>query len=119
MTVTAPPRPPEPNDPLELQEIEDIEALIEEARQRTRRRRRMYAAATAVLALIGVSLFIVFGRSGPSLSASSGFPSAPAAAPDQDEAATFTARDVSLHWAWGLVYADGRVIWQFERSTSG
>ena len=44
----------------------------------------MYAAAAAVLALIGVSLFIVFGRSGPSLSASSGLPS-PAGAADQDD----------------------------------
>ena len=63
-----------------------------------------------MLAVIGVSLGIVFGRSGPSLSASSGFPSAPAGAPDQDEAATIVARFAEFHVGWVLVYADGRVI---------
>jgi hypothetical protein len=113
MTVAAPPRPPHPSDPAELQEIEALEALIEEARQRTRRRHRRYAAATAALALIGVSLFIVFGRSGPSENAAAGLP-APAAAANQDEAATVIAHAVRTHWAWVVAFDDGRVIWQFD-----
>ena len=109
MTVTAPPRPPQPHDPLELQEIEDLEALIEEARQRTRRRRRRYAAAAIMLAVIGVSLGIVLGRSGPSQSASAGLPSS-AGAPDPNEAASIVAQYGARSVGYVIVYADGRVI---------
>jgi len=115
MAVAAPPRPPHPSDPAELEEIEALEALIEEARQRTRRRRRKYAATAAVLAIVGVALSIIFTRPGQSEDASAGLP-APAAAPDQDEAATVIAHDVRMHWAWVVAYADGRVIWQFDEA---
>jgi hypothetical protein len=111
MSIAAPPRPPRPSDPVER---DDPEALIEEARQRTRRRRRRHAAAAVLVAIIGVSLFIVFGRSGPSLSVASGTP-AFAGAADKDDAATVIVHDFQMHWGWVLAYADGRVIWQFDR----
>jgi hypothetical protein len=59
MSVLAPPDRPPVEDP-ELDPAPagaDPKALIEEARQRARRRRLKYAAATAVLAIVGVSLF--------------------------------------------------------------
>jgi hypothetical protein len=115
MTVTAPPRPRQPRDPLELQEIEALQALIEEARERARRRRRRYAATAVLLAILGVSLIIVFARPGPSENAAAGLP-APAGATDQDEAATVIAPYARMHTGWLLAYSDGRVIWQFETS---
>ena len=71
MTVTAPPRPPRPNDPMDRQEIEAlVEALIEEARRRAQRRRRRNAAVVTLVALVGVALFAVLGRSAQSQSSS-------------------------------------------------
>ncbi|HEU0249068.1 MAG TPA: hypothetical protein VFR38_18475 [Gaiellaceae bacterium] len=71
MTVTAPPRPPRPNDPLNREEVEAlVEALIEEARQRARRRRRRNAAVVTLVALVGVAVFAVVGRSAQSQTAS-------------------------------------------------
>ena len=74
MTVTAPPRPPRPDrsrEPLEREEIEAlVEALIKEARQRQQRRRRRNAAVVTLVALAGVALFAVLGRSAQSQSAS-------------------------------------------------
>jgi hypothetical protein len=66
-----------------------------------------------VLAIIGISLSIIFARPGPPQDASAGLP-APAAAPDQDAKATLIAHYMQFHWAWVLAYADGRVVWQFE-----
>jgi Tol biopolymer transport system component len=63
VTVTAPPRPPGPSDPIEREELEAlVEALIEEARKRARRRRLIYGAVAAVVALVGVAVFLVFER---------------------------------------------------------
>jgi Tol biopolymer transport system component len=71
VTVTAPPRPPRPNDPVTHGEFDAlVEALIEEARQRQRRRRRRYAAVVTVVALVGVTLFALLGRSAQSQTAS-------------------------------------------------
>ena len=71
MTVTAPPRPPRPSDPVTHGEFEAlVEALIEEARQRARRRRRRNVAVVTLVALVGVALFAVLGRSAQSQSAS-------------------------------------------------
>lgn len=71
MTVTAPPRPPRPSDPVTHGEFEAlVEALIEEARQRQRRRRRRYAAVVTLVALGGVMLFALLGRSAGSQTAS-------------------------------------------------
>jgi len=71
VTVTAPPRPPRPSDPLDREEVEAlVEALIEEARQRTRRRRRRNGAVVILVALVGVAVFAVLGRSAQSQTAS-------------------------------------------------
>ncbi len=71
MTVTAPPRPPRPSDPVTHGEFDAlVEALIEEARQRGRRRRRRNGAIVTLVALVGVALFALFGRSAQSQSAS-------------------------------------------------
>ena len=71
MSVTAPPRPPRPNDPVAREELEAlVGALIEEARQRAQRRRRIYGAVAAVVALVGVAVFIVFERTAQSQTAS-------------------------------------------------
>ena len=71
MTVTAPPRPPRPDDPVTHGEFDAlVEALIEEARQRAQRRRRRNAAFVTLVALVGVALFAVLGRSGQSQTAS-------------------------------------------------
>jgi Tol biopolymer transport system component len=68
MTVTAPPRR---SEPLEREEIEAlVEALIEEARQRAQRRRRRNAAVVTLVALVGVALFAVLGRSAQSQTSS-------------------------------------------------
>ena len=81
MTVTAPPRPPRPDDPVRREEVEAlVEALIEEARQRARRRRRRNGAVVTLVAVVGVAVFAVLGRSAqsqtasPGLSARSSFP---------------------------------------------
>ena len=67
MTVTAPPRPPRPSDPVDREEIEAlVEALIEEARQRAAAARRRRGAVAALVALVGVALFAVLGRSAQS-----------------------------------------------------
>ena len=67
MTVTAPPRPPRPSDPVTHGEFDAlVEALIEEARQRGRRRRRRRGAIVTLVALVGVALFALFGRSAQS-----------------------------------------------------
>ena len=72
MTVTAPPHPPRrSSDPVERDEFEAlVEALIEEARQRAQRRRRRNAAVVTLVALVGVALFAVLGRSAQSQTAS-------------------------------------------------
>ena len=71
MTVTAPPRPPRPSDPVNREEIEAlVEALIEEARQRARRRRRRNGAIVTLVALVGVALFALVGRSAQSQTSS-------------------------------------------------
>jgi hypothetical protein len=64
MTVTAPPRRLEIQQDGDLeQRVADLEALIEEARQRARRRRRRYGTVALLVALVGVAMFVVFGRS--------------------------------------------------------
>ncbi len=85
MTVTAPPRPPRPSDPVDAGEFEAlVEALIEEARKRAQRRRRRNGAVVTLVALVGVALFAVVGRSAqsqtasPALSARSSLPAATA-----------------------------------------
>ena len=85
MTVTAPPRPPRPSDPVTHGEFDAlVEALIEEARQRAQRRRRRNAAVVTLVALVGVALFAVLGRSAqsqtasPALAARSSLPAAAA-----------------------------------------
>jgi Tol biopolymer transport system component len=71
VTVTAPPRPPRSSDPVDREELEAlVEALIEEARQRARRRRRIYAASVAVVALVGMAVFLAFERTAESQTAS-------------------------------------------------
>ena len=80
MTVSAPPRPPRVDDPVSREEVEAlVEALIEEARQRARRRRRRNGAVVALVALVGVALFAVLGRSAQSQSASPALTARPAA----------------------------------------
>ena len=81
MTVTAPPRPPRPSDPVDREEFEAlVEALIEEARKRAQRRRRRNGAVVTLVALVGVALFALLGRSAssqtafPALSARSSLP---------------------------------------------
>src|ERR671918_523048 len=79
MTVTAPPRPPRPDDPVKHGEFEAlVEALIEEARQRAQRRRRRNAAVVTLVALVGVVVFAVLGRSAQSQTASPAVRSSPA-----------------------------------------
>jgi TolB protein len=71
VTVTAPPRPPGPSDPVDREELEAlVEALIEEARRRAQRRRRRNGAVVTLLALVGVALLAVLGRSAQSQTAS-------------------------------------------------
>ena len=68
MTVTAPPRPPRPSDPVTHGEFDAlVEALIE-ARQRGQRRRR-HGAIVTLVALAGVALFALLGRSAQSQTA--------------------------------------------------
>ncbi len=70
MSVTAPPRPPRQSDPVDREELEAlVEALIEEARQRAQRRRRRNAAVVTLVALVGVAVFAVLGRSAQSQTA--------------------------------------------------
>ena len=85
MTVTAPPRPQRPSDPVTHGEFDAlVEALIEEARQRAQRRRRRNGAVVTLIALVGVALFALLGRSAssqtafPALSARSSLPAAAA-----------------------------------------
>jgi TolB protein len=67
VAVTAPPRPPHSGDPVDREEHGAlVEALIEEARQRTRRRRRIYAALVALVAFVGMALYVGFVRAGRS-----------------------------------------------------
>ena len=71
VSITAPPRPPRQSDPVDREELEAlVEALIEEARQRAQRRRRRNAAVVTLIALVGVALFAVLGRSAQSQTAS-------------------------------------------------
>jgi hypothetical protein len=72
VTVTAPPRPPRRlSDPVERDEFEAlVEALIEEARKRAQRRRRRNGAVVTLVALVGVAVFAIFGRSAQSQTAS-------------------------------------------------
>jgi TolB protein len=71
VAVTVPPRPPRSGDPVDREELEArVEALIEEARQRARRRRRIYAASVALVALVGMAVFLVFERIAQSQTAS-------------------------------------------------
>jgi len=72
VTVTASPQPPRPSDPVTHEEFDAlVEALIEEARQRGRRRRRRRGAIAILVALVGVALFALLGRSAQSQDASS------------------------------------------------
>jgi Tol biopolymer transport system component len=72
VTVTAPPRPPRPSDPVTHGEFDAlVEALIEEARKRAQRRRRRNAAVVTLVALVGVAVFAILGRSAQSQTASS------------------------------------------------
>ena len=118
MTVTAPPRPPRQPDPVPRDPVErdDPEALIEEARQRARRRRRLYGAVAAGLALIGVSLFVVFGRPEASQSAASDPPAVPFVSDDE---ATVVAQYAKFPFGWVFVYDDGRVLWHQYGPESG
>jgi TolB protein len=69
--LTAPARPPRPSDPVTHGEFEAlVEALIEEARERAQRRRRRNAAVVILVAIVGVALFAVLGRSAQSQTAS-------------------------------------------------
>jgi Tol biopolymer transport system component len=71
VTTTAPPRPPRPSDPVNHEEVEAlVEALIEEARKRAQRRRRRNGAVVTFVALVGVALFAILGRSAQSQTAS-------------------------------------------------
>jgi TolB protein len=72
VTVTAPPRPPRrPNDPVTHAEFDAlVEAVIEEARQRGRRRRRRNGAIVTLVALVGVTIFALFGSGAQSQTAS-------------------------------------------------
>jgi dipeptidyl aminopeptidase/acylaminoacyl peptidase len=94
MTVSSPPRPPRPSDPLNREELKTlVEALIEEARQRARRRRRIYGAVATLVALAGVTVFMVFERTAqsqddPALSARS----SPAAGPASSKIAFISAK---------------------------
>ena len=112
MTV---PLPPDLSDPVG-RDIED--AVIKEAKRLTRRRRRIYAT-TAVLALVGASLFVFFGRMGPPSQggASEGAPalSSPAAPAGRDQAAGIVAKYGLIHYGWTLVYGDGRVMFGPDR----
>jgi TolB protein len=68
VTVTAPPRP---DDAVRHGEFEAlVEALIEEARKRAQRRRRRNAAVVTLVALVGVALFALLGRTAQSQTAS-------------------------------------------------
>ena len=67
MAVATPPRSPERKPA----GADALEALIEEARQRARRRRRIYAVSMALVALVGVALYVGFERTGQSPTASS------------------------------------------------
>jgi hypothetical protein len=79
MTVAAPPRPPRPSDPVDREEIEAlVEALIEEARKRAQRRRRRNGAIVTFVAVVGVALFAVLGRSAQSQSVSPALTAGPA-----------------------------------------
>jgi Tol biopolymer transport system component len=80
VSVTAPPRPPRSSDPVDREELEAlVEALIEEARQRARRRRRIYAASVALVALVGIAVFLAYERTAQSQTASPA-PAAPSGA---------------------------------------
>jgi Tol biopolymer transport system component len=71
VSLTAPPRPPRASDPVTHGEFDAlVEALIEEARKRAQRRRRRNAAVVTFVALVGVALFAVLGRSAQSQMAS-------------------------------------------------
>jgi Tol biopolymer transport system component len=72
MAVVTPPRAPRSDDRIDRAELEDlVEALIEEARRRARRRRLLRALAAGSVALVGLSVFAVFDRTGWSLGSSS------------------------------------------------
>ena len=80
MTVATAPCRSRPSDPVERDELEAlVEALIEEARQRARRRRLVRAMVAGVVAVIGLSAFVVFHRTARS-QGSSPAPSAKAGA---------------------------------------
>ena len=78
MTTSAPPRPASEratsdSKPLDRDEIEAlVDALMEEARQETRRRHRRYWAAAALLAFVGVALFVLLEGGAASQTASPG-----------------------------------------------
>jgi hypothetical protein len=84
VAVTAPPRPPRQSDPVDREELEAlVEALIEEARKRAQRRRRRNGALLTLVALVGVAVVAVLGRSAQSQTASPSLAArfSPAAAP--------------------------------------
>ena len=113
MTVTAPPRPPRPIDPVNRDEVEAlVEALIEEARKRAQRRRRRNGAIVTVVALVGVALFAVFGRSAQSQ------PASPAVSARVNPAAqTGTSRIAFIREPYRRGY-DG-VLWAMNPDGSG
>jgi TolB protein len=114
MTVSAPPRPPshapEARDskPLDREEIEAlVEALIEEARRETRRRHRRYWAVAALVAVVGVGVFILLERgaasqpASPALSARSG---AASGRPSSKIAFVRTVGSIPLRHSWFGLY---------------
>jgi Tol biopolymer transport system component len=131
MTVTAPPRPPRPSDPVGREEIEAlVEALIEEARKRAQRRRRRNGAIVTLVALVGVAVFAVLGRSAQSQTASPALSarSSLAAATASSKIAFITAvpktllpKGVQFQSEVNVMNADGsgkqrlaRIAWNFQ-----
>ncbi len=112
MTVTAPPRPPRPSDPVNREEVEAlVEALIEEARKRAQRRRRRNGAVVTLVALVGVALFAVLGRSAQSQ------PASPAVSARVNAAATGESKIAFIREPYRRGY-DG-VLWAMNPDGSG
>jgi len=120
MTVSAPPRAPSrvpaarDSKPLEVEEIEAlVEALIDEARREQRRRHRRYWAVAALVALVGVVVFVLLERAAASQTASPALSARSAAAhgtPSSKIAFVKTVGCIPLrHCWWGLyvMNADG------------
>ncbi len=114
MTVTAPPRPQRPSDPVTHGEFDAlVEALIEEARQRGRRRRRRNAAVVTLVALVGVALFAMLGRSAQSQTAS------PALSARSSPAATAAGSKIAYISELGLGGGYCGMVWTMNADGSG